>query len=164
MKKILTIITIIFTVNLCAFAQNTTINFQNNQFEKQKRIECHKQKRDFDLMLETRLNLTAEQKKQIDENRLEYRKEMQKTVKKMEYLSKKIKRIYETKTSKIQADVESTPLKLELVLLKQKADKIRIENRKKFESILNDAQKAEFEKIKQEFHNKKRMKNNTSSK
>ena len=154
MKQILIILTIILSLNFVTFAKDIN-NTDNNSFKQQKYSEFQMRQKNFDAMLDSRLHLTDEQKQKINENRVQYRQELQKTIKKMEYLGKKIKKIYLTKTSKIQADIESAPLKLELAMLKQKADKIRIENRKKFEQILNDDQKAEFEKIKQEFHNKK---------
>ena len=159
MKRIFIILTVLFTLNLNDFAQDySKINNQSNSFNYQKHNEFHKKQQNFDAMLDSRLHFTEEQKQKIYENRQCYRKEMQKTVKKMEYLSKKIKRIYLTKKSKIQADIESTPLKLELAILKQNADRMRMENRKKFEQLLDDTQKIEFEKIKQEFHNKQKEK------
>ena len=73
----------------------------------------------------------------------------------MEFIRKKIKYIYITQTNKIEADIKSTPLKIELALLKQQADKIRLQSRKNFENTLDNTQKIEFEKIKEELHNKK---------
>ena len=115
---------------------------------------CKKQQ-EIDNMLNSRLHLTEEQKKCLEENRALFRTEMQKTVKKMEFLRKEIKKTYKLTKNKIEADIKTAPLKIELVVLKQKADNIRMQNRKNFEKILDSNQKIEFEKIKQEFHEKR---------
>ena len=146
MKKILLNFIILTLLTCCsAFANMESKNPEDH---------CKKQQ-EIDNMLNSRLHLTEEQKNYLEENRALYRKEMQKTVKKMEFLRKEIKKTYKLTVNKIEADIKTAPLKIELAVLKQKADNIRVQNRKNFEKILDSNQKIEFEKIKQEFHDKK---------
>lgn len=109
-----------------------------------------KERREFDKMLEERLNLTEEQKNYIKQTRPKHIKEMEKTVSKMEDLHKKIKDVYLLGLPKYQADLRTAPYKTELALLKQNAQKQRAQNRKNFENILTKEQRAELELIRKE--------------
>ncbi len=104
----------------------------------------------FDKELAIRLNLTDEQLKILRKNKAKNIKAMEDTIDKMESVRKKIRNIYIIGIPKYQADIRTAPMKMELVLLKQNADKIREENRKNFESILTPEQKKEFEQFKKE--------------
>ncbi len=106
-------------------------------------------------MIEKRLDLTNEQKEEIKNALQENRKEMKKIIKRMIFLHDKIKTVYQTESSKYQAHIKTAPYKAELVILKQRADILRNENRKTFENLLNKEQKTEFEKIKQEMRQNK---------
>ena len=79
---------------------------------------------------------------------------MEPIIKEMQSLHDEIKSIYNCKYHKFQADIETAPLKAQLALSKQKADKLRMEHRKNFEKILTPEQKIEFEKFKNEFSTK----------
>ena len=84
----------------------------------------------------------------------------------MEELHIKIRNVYLTGIPKWQADLRTAKLKTDLVALKQKADKLKEQRRKNFESILTEEQKIEFEKIRAEFaqnHNQEHSKNNINS-
>ena len=144
--------TLLYILTFAIFIANTT--FADSVEQSNPDIKSKRQP-EIDKMLDERLHLTAEQKAFLEKNRIEYREEMKKTVKRMEFIRKKIKYIYITQTNKIEADIKSTPLKIELALLKQQADKIRLQSRKNFENTLDNTQKIEFEKIKEELHNKK---------
>jgi len=119
---------------------------------------CHNVKyiqndqKEIDKMLDSRLHLTDEQKKYIKDNRPGHIREMKKTVSAMEDLKRKIRNVYLTGIPKYQADLRTATMKLELVMLKQNADRQKTENRKNFENILSPEQKIEFEKIKKEFN------------
>ena len=82
---------------------------------------------------------------------------MNKIIKKMQELHDKIRNVYLTGIPKFQADIKTAPLKAELVLLKQQADKLRIEHRKNFENILTPEQKAKFQMLKKEMHSKNQI-------
>ena len=110
----------------------------------------HKEQKEFDKMLDERLNLTSEQKNYIKTNRSKHIKEMERTISKMENLHTKIKNVYLLGIPKYQADLRTAPYKAELALLKQNAQKQKAENRKNFENILTKEQRVEFEKIKKE--------------
>lgn len=105
---------------------------------------------EIDNMLETRLNLTNEQKNYIKEVRPKNRREIEPIVKQMQKKHDEIAKIYMLGLPKFQTDLRTAPLKAELVVLKQNAKTIRENHRKNFENILTDEQKIEFEKIKKE--------------
>ncbi|MBR2069611.1 MAG: hypothetical protein IJ877_07630 [Candidatus Gastranaerophilales bacterium] len=109
-----------------------------------------KEQKQFEKMLDERLQLTQEQKSIMKANRQKHIKEMEKTISKMENLHTKIKNVYLLGIPKYQADLRTAPYKAELALLKQNAQKQKYENRKNFENILTKEQKIEFEKIKKE--------------
>ena len=108
-----------------------------------------KEQKQLDNMLDKRLNFTQEQKTQMDKTRAKHLEQMKTTVGKMQDIHDKIKDTYEQKP-KYQADIQTAPMKAELAILKQTAQKQKAQNRKDFENILTPSQKIEFEKIKQE--------------
>ncbi len=109
-----------------------------------------KERKEFDKMLDERLQLTNEQKNQIKENRAKHKKEMERTINKMENLHKKIKNVYILGIPKYQADLRTATYKTELAILAQQAQKQKLEHRKEFENILTKEQRVEFEKMKKE--------------
>jgi Spy/CpxP family protein refolding chaperone len=145
-KNALTILTIIFLANCTAYAHDC------NKIIPQK--PTFKERRQMDRMLDERLNLTSEQQEQLRKNRSEHRKQMDNIIENMEYQHKKIRDVYYSGIPKFQADIKTAPMKAELVILKQNADKLRQENRKNFEQILTQEQKVEFAKLKKEMHEK----------
>ncbi|MBR1616907.1 Spy/CpxP family protein refolding chaperone [bacterium] len=111
--------------------------------------------KEFDTMLNKRLNLTPEQQEYIKQNRPKHREEIIKTYDKMKEVHDKIQEVYSlSDISKFQADVKTAPMKAELAILKQSAHNTKMKNRKQFENILTKEQKIEFEKIKKEYHSK----------
>lgn len=106
-----------------------------------------KERREFDKLINEKLNLTQEQQEILKKNRSKHIKEMEKIVDDMQKLHDKIRDIYLTGIPKFQADIKSAPMKAELVMLKQNADKLRAEHRKAFEAILTPEQKATFEQL-----------------
>jgi len=110
----------------------------------------HKQIKEFDNFLDSRLQLTKEQKELLKQNRTKHNKEMKKVVSKMQNAHDKIRNVYLTGIPPFQAKLRTAPYKAELALLMQQAKSIREDARKEFESILTDEQKVEFEKIKKE--------------
>lgn len=114
-----------------------------------------KQQRQMDKILDERLNLTEEQQEQLRKNRAIHRKQMDNVIKNMEIQHRKIRDVYYSGIPKFQADLKTAPMKAELVILKQNADKLRQENRKNFEQILTQEQRVEFEKFKKEMHEKR---------
>ncbi len=141
----------------------TTIsaNAEFHNYEKTHK-PTYKEQKQFDKMLDERLQLSDEQKSQLKSLRSKHIKEMEKTVSKMEDLRKKIKNVYILGIPKYQADIRTAAYKTELALLKQDAMKQRAQHRKEFENILTKEQKAEFEKVKSEFpkHKHEYRKNN----
>ncbi len=115
-------------------------------------------KKEFIQMIDSRLNLTDEQKEILKKNRQNNKKEIRKILNKMEKLTKEIKSIYLSSNSKLEADIKSSTKKMQLVLLKQEADNLRKKHREEFEKILTQNQKSEFEKIKNEFKSKNNKK------
>ena len=109
-----------------------------------------KEIKQMDKMIAERLSLTDEQLKVLKGDRQKNMKELEKIINKMEKNHKKIRDIYLLGLPPYQADIKSAPYKMELVLLKQNADKIRNQNRKNFEAILTPEQKAEFKKFRSE--------------
>ena len=146
-NNLIAIFTLLFLLSSYALAQNNTP------------CPVHKpgvkEQKQFDYMLNQRLQLTNEQKEYIKQNRSKHVKEMQKTISEMENLRKKINDVYLLGIPKFQADIRTAPYKAELAILKQNAQKQKEENRKNFENILTKEQKAEFEKMKKE-HQKQR--------
>ena len=144
-----------FIINLIFFSLLITTNAYAN-------IECNcnkhkpsiKEQEKIDKILIERLKLTNEQIEFMKENHPQHKKEMEKIINRMEKLHTEIRNIYLLCLPKFQSDLRTAPYKTELVILKQNADKLKQENRKKFESVLTQEQKIEFEKIKKEFQEK----------
>ena len=150
MKQILTII--FFSVILFSQSTNAQVYNENyNQYQK----KTFKEIKEIDSMLNERLNLSEEQKEYIKNNRQKHKKEIEDSIDKMKELQIKIRNIYLTGIPKWQADLRTAGYKTELAIIKQNIDKMKADNRKNFENILNDAQKIEFEKIKKEFSTSK---------
>ena len=149
------ILILLFSIFLfsSAFAQNPPLRPHGGDNPMPPCINSQRQKQ-FDSMLETRLNLTDSQKQFINTNRPIKRKEMQQTLDKMQDIHSKIKETYSTQP-KYQADIITAPMKTELAILKQNADKQKARNRREFENILDKDQRVEFEKIKKEFAKQK---------
>ena len=104
--------------------------------------------------MDEKLQLSEEQKEELRKNRANFQKEMKKIVNAMEEKHIQIRDIYYSGIPKFQADIKTAPMKAELVILKQNADKLRKEHRKTFENILTEEQKAAFELLKKEKHSK----------
>ena len=139
MKKIVIILSIIILSVSSAIAHECSF----------KRPDM-KEFRKIDKLLNERLNFTPEQKIEIRKNHTKFKHEMDKIIDEMENEHTKIRNIYLSGIPQFQAQLKSAPSKAKLVILKQKADNLRQENRKQFEQILDENQKAEFEKIKLE--------------
>ena len=100
---------------------------------------------------EKRLNLTEEQKAQIEKNKQKDKETMKPIFDKMKENKQAIKAIHKDATlSPEDKVVKSAEYEKELIDLKVKANELRKENMKNFENILTDDQKAEFAKIKEE--------------
>lgn len=145
-KKIFYLIALIFFIANTLHANPVVQKNPDTKTQRQQKI---------DRILDERLHLTEDQKVKLEENRKQYREEMAKTIQQMEFLRRRIKHIYLTETNKLEANFKATPLKIELALLKQEANRIRLQSRKNFENTLNESQRTEFQKIKDELHNKK---------
>ena len=117
--------------------------------------ESIKRESKIDEYLDTRLHFTREQKSFIKQNRQMYRKEMEAAVKELQSIHDEIRNVYMTGIPKYQADLKTAPKKAQLVMIKQNIKHIKEERRKAFESVLDKEQKAEFEKIKKEFAEKR---------
>ena len=139
-KKLLSLLTILFITTSIASAQHNHKNIpQKLTFKERRQIESY---------LNEKLSLTEEQQDQLRKNRIIHRKKMNEIVEKMETLHFKIRDVYYSGIPKLQADLKTAPMKAELVLLKQNADKLRQENRKNFQKILTPEQKIKFEELK----------------
>lgn len=143
-KNILTILTIFLLTQTNVKAHDCTQNQfpQKPTFQEQRKINS---------MLNEKLNLTKEQKEIIEKNRYQHKKEMNKIIDKMKDDHDKIKEVYMIGLPKYQADIRTAPMKADLVKLKMEADRLKVEHRKSFESVLNDEQKIEFEKLRKEY-------------
>ena len=153
-KNLLYLVLSVTLLSSLAFAENLAEPPIDGNFPP-KHDFAHKKptKQDFkkmDKFIEQRLNLSDEQIKILKSKRQKNIKELEKIIAKMEINHKKIRDIYLLGLPKYQADIKSAPYKMELVMLKQNADSIRNQNRKEFEAILTNEQKAEFKKLKNE--------------
>ncbi len=100
---------------------------------------------------EKRLNLTEEQKQQIDKNKQKDREKMKPIFEKMAENKAKIREIHQDKTLSPEDKVKkSAQYEKNLIDLKVKANELRKENMKSFENILTSEQKEEFSKIREE--------------
>lgn len=91
---------------------------------------CEKAKAERKAEFEKRLNLTEEQKAQLEKIKADEKKALEPVHKKMDKLHK------------------------EMSSLLKKEREVRAESMKKFEAVLTEEQKAELEKMKSEFHEK----------
>ena len=140
--KILIILLLIFSLNTVCYAHQQ-MQYPNRQ----------------NAQINQRLNLTPEQKQYLEQRRPAQIREMQNTVGKMQNVHDRIKDVYQDQSiPRYQAEIKTAPMKAELAILKQNADRQKEQNRKDFESILTKEQKAEFERIRQEqyMYNKRR--------
>lgn len=142
MKNVLIIAIIFFATTTNIYAHNCDNNIPQKP--------TFKEQRQMDNLINERLKLTQEQQEKLKNDRINHKKEIDKIIHDMEKLHDKIRNVYYSGIPKFQADIKTAPLKAELVLLKQNADKLRLEHRKNFESILTSEQQAEFNKLKQE--------------
>ena len=147
-KKILTTLTIIFIATLSTQAYECPKKDIPRQ-------PTFKEQRQFDKLLNEKLNLTEKQQEELKKNRANHRREMKKIVDKMQKLHDDIRDVYLTGIPKFQADLKTAPMKAQLVSLKQSANKLRAEHRKAFENVLTPEQKAQFELLKKEKQIKK---------
>ena len=153
-KNLLYLMLSVSLLSSAVLAETITEPPIRNNFPPQRSFEHKKPtKQDFkkmDKFIEQRLNLSDEQIKILKSKRQKNIKELEKIIAKMETNHKKIRDIYLLGLPKYQADIKSAPYKMELVMLKQNANSIRNQNRKEFEAILTNEQKAEFKKLKSE--------------
>ncbi|MBR5304089.1 MAG: Spy/CpxP family protein refolding chaperone [Candidatus Gastranaerophilales bacterium] len=145
--KILSIIAILLINTSSVFAHNC---IHNRYPQKPGYIK----QRQMDKAINERLNLSSQQIDELKKNRLHHQKEMGKILENMEDKHTKIRNVYYSGIPKFQADVKTAPMKAELVILKQNADKLRQEHRKSFENILTPEQRNEFQTIIKEMHSK----------
>lgn len=100
---------------------------------------------------EKRLNLTDEQKAQIEKNKQNDKEKMKPIMQKMHEKRTEIMGIKTNPNLDPHEKVEKTaPLEKDLIDLKLKANDLRKKNMEAFEKLLTSEQKAEFEKIKEE--------------
>ena len=137
MKKIICLFAIVILSLTSVMAQEC--NFKRPDIKELRKI---------DKLLNDRLNFTPEQKVEIRKNHTKFKHKMDKVIDEMQSEHEKIRDIYLSGIPPFQAQLKSAPHKAKLVLLKQEADNLRKENRKQFEQLLDENQKAEFEKIK----------------
>ena len=142
-KKILTILTIIFISCNIVLAHDCD---KKNVPHK----PTFKEQREFDKLLNEKLNLSEKQQELLKKNRSNHKREMKKIVDKMQKLHDDIREVYLSGIPKFQADLKTAPMKAQLVSLKQNADKLRLEHRKAFESVLTTEQKAIFDEMKKD--------------
>lgn len=101
--------------------------------------------------IDKRLKLTDEQRKKIEENKIKDREQLTPIIEQIKVKKQEIRAVIENpKLSDTDKSKKTAELLKELDGLKLKADNIRKENLKNFESILTEKQKKEFEKIKKE--------------
>ena len=144
---------IISTILLLSFS----FVYANENPQNEIKCTCQNQKqKNIDNFWDEKLQLSEEQKAQLKENRIKFRKEMKQIIEEMEVLHSQIKDKYKTTSSKMQANIETAPMKAKLVTLKQKADKLKRKNRENFEKILTKEQKIKFENIKKDFAKKRK--------
>lgn len=100
---------------------------------------------------EKRLNLTEEQKKQIEENRQKDHEKIKPIMEQIKQKRQEIRNTIESTTlTEEEKSKKTADLLKELDALKLQANNLRKENMQNFENILTEKQKKEFQKIKQE--------------
>lgn len=103
------------------------------------------------LEFENRLNLTEEQKKKIDENRAKDRELMKPVFEEMKAKRHEMKMVdFDATLTPEQKTAKKEELQTQMKVLKEKANNVRENNMKNFESLLTDEQKKEFSKIREE--------------
>ena len=123
---------------VCLFITSAYANFDMNQ------------NRNIDELLTKRLNLTVEQREIIRKNHIAFKNNLDVIFSQMRKEHYFIKSVYDNSDNKIYCDFKTSASKAKLWALKQKAEKLRDENRVNFEAVLTPAQKQEFDKIKSE--------------
>lgn len=101
-------------------------------------------------MFAKRLNLTDEQKQTLDKYRQEDMAEIKPVLQDMFNKRNEYDLLTTSSMPAIEKEAKMLKLKGEMKDLKAKADEMRSKNMKRFESVLTEEQKAEFEKIKAE--------------
>lgn len=127
---------------------NSLSNHQSFQQQYPKEFQAHK-----DAEREAfakRLGLTAEQKQTLDRQRNEDLKEIKPVLEEMAAKRSEFENIVNSNMPQIEKEAKLLKLKGEMRDLKARADEKRSQNMKRFEAVLTDEQKAEFEKIKLE--------------
>lgn len=169
-KKLLAVLAV------CVFVLSYNISYANNEnindFDKNKSPKCqknqyhhpHPRNINMDILrpskeemeqkkaeFEKRLNLTDEQKKQIEENRAKDTEKIKPIMEKIHIKRNELHKILNNQSlSQTEKDQKAQVIKNEIRKLKQQADKYHKENMRRFEEILTEEQKQEFEKIKEE--------------
>ncbi len=101
--------------------------------------------------IDKRLQITDEQKKELEKNKEIDRAKIKPIMEKMEQKKKELHDVYKDDSlSQNKKDKKAEKIRKEIGKLKIQADNQRKENMKHFESVLTEEQKVEFEKIKQE--------------
>lgn len=100
---------------------------------------------------EKRLQLTEEQKKQIENNKQKDREKMKPLMEGIMAKKGEIRKInHDLSLSKEEKEVKTKQLREEIQKLRIQADALRKQNMQEFENLLTDEQKLEFAKIKAE--------------
>ena len=101
-------------------------------------------------MFAQRLKLTDEQKQTLDKFRQEDMAEIKPILQDMFAKRNEYDMVSTSNMPAIEKEAKMLKLKAEMKDLKAKADEMRSKNMKRFESVLTEEQKVEFEKIKAE--------------
>ena len=129
-------------------------DYKQHKFSAEHKAEMEAKKVEF----EKRLNLTEEQKQTIEANKIKDKEKMAPIMKDIREKQKSFRAIdTNPNLTAEQKEKEKQKVKTEIKALKTQADKYRQENMKNFENVLTPQQKAEFEKIKKEAMEKKRI-------
>ena len=103
------------------------------------------------LEFEKRLNLTEEQKLQIEKNKQKDKEKIKPLFEEMKVKRGELRSIrLNPSLSELEKSKKSAVIEKELIDLRVKADELRVNNMKNFENILTKEQKMEFAKIKEE--------------
>jgi len=121
---------------------------QNQQYQMHPQFQPHRDARREEVA--RRLGLTEEQKQKLDRQRNEDLKEIKPILEEMSAKRTEFENIANSNMPQIEKEAKILKLKSEMRDLKAKADEKRSRNMKRFEAVLTDEQKVEFEKIKQE--------------
>lgn len=107
----------------------------------------HKKMQEDQKKLDEILNLTSDQKAQIEKNKQESKAKMKPIMQKMAKQKYELEKVMLSGASKESKDKKILKIKKEMRELKIQADEIRKADFEKFKSVLDDSQKAEFEKF-----------------